>query len=73
MTLQEAMLTFEKFKRPHWLNNEYYQYFAPETGPHDKLVNCDYFITTSNGFSEFTTSLGLYPDDILATDWIICA
>lgn len=72
MLLNEAIETLKKFKRPHWPTNNYYQYFLSKTGPHANLVGCSYFIVTEGGFSEFSTSLGLYAEEILANDWIIC-
>lgn len=72
MTLTEALHTLKKFKRTNWPDGDYYQYFLSKTGPHANLVGCSYFVVTQNGFSEFTASLGLYAEDILADDWVLC-
>lgn len=69
MNLKEALLTFKKVSRPHWGDKEYFQYFQTKTGPHKHLVDCDYFILTESGEEFFSTSIDLYPEDLLADDY----
>lgn len=71
MTLIEALKTNQKVHRPHWGHDHYFQYFLPKTGPHADLVDCDYFVHTESGYEEFSTSIDLYPQDIMAEDYVI--
>ena len=77
MNIQEALKSGKKFKRPH-MTNWSYQYFYPETGPYKDLVSCDYMVEylfeddPQSVERVFSTSLDLYPEDILADDWIFC-
>lgn len=70
MTLTEALKTHKKVKRPQWDNS--FAYFAPNTGPFQSLVDCDYFVYYEEGLEDyFTTSLDLYAADLLADDYIL--
>lgn len=74
MKLIEAMLSLKTFKRPHSLQAA--QYFLAKTGPYKDLVSCDYFVIYSNVDTKnievnFSTSLDLYPEDILADDYLL--
>ncbi len=70
MTIQEALLTYKYFKRPMW--DHKVCYFKAKTGPFHDLVDCDYFVTNEDGEDRFTTSLDVYGEEILATDYILC-
>lgn len=70
MTIQEALQTHQPIRRPDWDN--FVCYFRPKTGPFKDLVDCDYFVYYEEGLETFfTTSLDLYGDALLATDWEI--
>lgn len=72
MTLSEAMFSLRPFRRPHSLDA--IQYFLPSTGPYKDLVSCDYFVVYYNNKHEdmeFSTSIDLYPEDIIANDYIL--
>lgn len=77
MTLREVLKSGRKFKRPH-MEDWSYQYFQPETGPYKDLVSCDYMVEymfegDPKSFEKnFSTSLDLYPEDVLAEDWFFC-
>lgn len=64
MTLQEAIKSGKPFRRSG--QDEVCQYFKAGEGPYaDKGLKSDYFLIDG----EFSTSLDLYQEDILATDW----
>lgn len=68
MTIQEALKTHQPVKRPSWDN--FVCYFRPKTGPFKDLVDCDYFVYYENGLEPmFTTSIDLYGEELLATDY----
>ena len=69
MTLKEAMLTGKFSYRRSWLDSGF-TYYQPKTGPHKDLVDCDYFVIKEDGEEYFSTSIDLYPEDILAEDYI---
>lgn len=70
MTIQEAINSLKPFSRPNWEGNRI-QYFLPKTGPHQELVDCNYFVITEDGQSYFSTSIDLYPEDLLASDYFL--
>jgi len=67
MTLIEAIQSGKSFRRPHQFQEDESQWFEAGTGPYKDLVACDYF--THGG--EFSTSIDLYYDDIIADDYIV--
>lgn len=70
MNLKQAMLTHKRVTRASTQGSDF-QYFKPATGPHKNLVSCDYFVIYDIDDEYFSTSLDLYPEDILAYDWEI--
>lgn len=69
MNLKEAILTYKKVRRPHWDENDSFQYFKAKTGPYKELVDCDYLVLQESGVESFSTSIDLYPEDILSEDY----
>lgn len=70
LNLNEAILSLKKFKRKD--NDMFSQYFLAGTGPFKDVLQCDYFsLDFSKDSSEGTlsTSIDLYAQDILATDY----
>lgn len=67
MTIQEAIKSGKKFKRPK--HDEASQYFESGTGPYSNDVGCDYFVFGEGSLAMFSTSIDLYAEDILADDW----
>lgn len=70
MNIIEAIKTSKKVRRSNDYSG-YVQYFTAGTGLSTSLVDCDYFMIEEEGTNEayFSTSLDLYPEDILADDW----
>lgn len=72
MNLQDALLTYKKVSRDVEKNSkDWVCYYKKGTGPYFNLVDCDYFVICEDGVENFSTSLDLYPADILAEDWQI--
>ena len=68
MTIQEAVQS----NREVTLNGESsFQYFEAGTGPHKTLVDCSYFVLKDYLDDEpyFSTSIDLYPEDLLSDKW----
>lgn len=73
MKLSEVLKYGNKFARPKDLPYEWYGYYQAGTGPHADL-HCDYIMfhqINASHLDEMSTSLDLYPEDILAEDWEI--
>jgi hypothetical protein len=69
MNLLDAVKSLQQFKRPNWDHSV--QFFKAQTGPFVYIVGCDYFVTYSEYQEPYlTTSMDLYPDDILSTDYL---
>lgn len=62
------MLSHKFVFRPNWLDSGFTYYLA-NTGPHKDLVDCDYFVIKEDGEEFFSTSIDLYPEDLLAEDY----
>jgi len=72
MKIQEALQTFKNVKRSKYTGCAV-RYFRGKEGPHADLVDCSYFMIKEDGDDSwyFSTSIDLYPEDILADDWEI--
>lgn len=73
MTIIQAMTNHlnQKITRPSW-SGDYFVYYAPKTGPFQDLVDCDYFVFYEDGLEpNFSTSIDLYPEDLMAQDYQI--
>lgn len=68
MTIQDALKLNKYVKRPHWDSS--FCHFQGGTGPFKELVGCNYIVVIEDGIANFSTSIDLYPEDILATDYI---
>jgi len=70
LTLNEAILSLKRFKREE--NDQYSQYFLSGTGPFKDILKCDYFsldFDKDPSKGTLSTSIDLYPQDILAIDY----
>ena len=65
MTLQEVLKTKKRFKKQ--VEDDWIEYYENREGPYGSLVDCGYFVLEG----DFSTSLDLYREDILAEDWEI--
>lgn len=68
MTIQDALNLNKYVKRPHWDSS--FCHFQGGTGPFKDLVGCNYIVFIEDDVADFATSIDLYPEDILATDYI---
>lgn len=70
MTLQEALLTRKKFRHPDMFPGDYICYRQLRTGNGEKVYLVDVIEYVEDGLDpEISTSLDLYPENILRTDW----
>jgi hypothetical protein len=68
MTIQEALHLNKYVKRPHWDSS--FCHFQEGTGPFKDLVGCNYIVFIEDDLCQFSTSIDLYPEDIIATDYM---
>ena len=71
MKLNDVLRLGNKFARPHQLPYEWYGYHDAGDGPFANL-GCIYIAHYDKDFEpQMSTSIDLYPEDILAEDWVI--
>lgn len=70
MNLLEALKTNKKIRRSSKVHG-YWQLHPAGTGPFSDMVNCSYFTYMEEDDNDeyYTTSIDLYPEDLLAEDW----
>jgi hypothetical protein len=66
MNIQEAIKSKKWFTRN---GQTFSRYYEAGTGPKKDLVSCDYFMHKEDTEEYFSTSIDLYPEDIVTSDY----